>query len=342
MKKTLLTTALLALSSTAFAVERVTAQSEHETPGSIQRDGEYAVTWITGRDTNTTVKYDTITSGGDVSIRHATFRGNSTFSVEVDSIKTQGNKVYINTSAGDITLGDVEAACIQAVTNNGNVRITGTLDITDTDGAYIMAAPYGEGGSIVIDNATVKNVSIETNLETGTIEISGDVSLADVYFQATTVAIADGASLTLDNVIFADRGSYTQGLVTEAVTGLELGDNSTLTLSGNQPLEVASLSIGSGVSFVVELSDEVFENLDNTEINLFSIVGEEEDDIDLAGAKFTFTNAAGTEAKSGTITAGNGGSITVTNSYTVAIPEPATATLSLLALAGLAMRRRRK
>ena len=340
MKKTLLTTALLALSSTAFA-ETMRAQSEYETPGSIQRDGEYVVTWITGKDTNTTVKYDTITSGGVVRIRPV-LSGNSTFSVEVDSIKTQGNIVYINTSAGDITLGDVEAACIQAVTNNGNVRITGTLDITDTDGAFIMAAPNGGEGSIVIDNATVKNVSIETNLETGTIEISGDVSLADVYFQATTVAIADGASLTLDNVIFADRGNYTQGLVTEAVTGLELGDNSTLTLSGNQPLEVASLSIGSGVSFVVELSDEVFENLDNTEINLFSIVGEEEDEIDLAGAKFTFTNAAGTEAKSGTITAGNGGSITVTNSYTVAIPEPTTATLSLLALAGLAMRRRRK
>ena len=104
MKKTLLTTALLALSSTAFAVETMRPQSEYETPGSIQRDGEYVVTWITGKDTNTTVKYDSITSGGNVDIRHANLRGNSTFSVEVDCIKTQGNNVYINTSAGDITV----------------------------------------------------------------------------------------------------------------------------------------------------------------------------------------------------------------------------------------------
>ena len=334
MKKTLLTTALLVLGTSAFAAVKV------EEAGSINQTVDYTKYWVTGKDTDTIVKYGSIQTEGAVYINHANLRGNSTFSVEVDSIKANGsNGVHINTSAGDITLGDVEAACIQAATNNGNIRITGTINVTDTDGAYLMAAGTG---SIILDNATVKNVSLETNLENGTIEFSGEVTLTDVYLKATTVEIADGARLTLDNAVFVDRGSYVQGLVTEAITGLAVGDNVTLTLSGDQPLEVASLSMGSGVSFVVELSDEVFENLDNTEINLFSIVGEDEDDIDLTGVKFTFTNADGTEAKSGTITAGNGGSITVTNSYTVAIPEPTTATLSLLALAGLAMRRRRK
>lgn len=336
MKKTLLTTALLALGTSAFAAVTV------EEAGSINQTADYTKNWVTGRDTDTIVKYGSIQTEGSVYINHAPLRGNSTFSVEVDSIKANGGNVHINTSAGDITLGDVEAACIQAATNNGNIRITGTLNVTDTDGAYLVAAAYGGTGSIILDNATVKNVSLETNLENGTIEFSGEVTLTDVYLKATTVEIADGARLTLDNAVFVDRGSYEQGLVTEAITGLAVGDNVTLTLSGDQPLEVASLSMGSGVSFVVELSDEVFENLDNTEINLFSIVGEDEDDIDLTGVKFTFTNADGTEAKSGTITAGSGGSITVTNSYTVSIPEPATATLSLLALAGLCARRRRK
>lgn len=52
----------------------------------------------------------------------------------------------------------------------------------------------------------------------------------------------------------------------------------------------------------------------------------------------SFTFSDGEQMKSGFITAG-GGTITVTGSYNV--PEPTDAALSLLALVGLASRRRR-
>ncbi|MBE6418011.1 MAG: PEP-CTERM sorting domain-containing protein [Akkermansiaceae bacterium] len=66
---------------------------------------------------------------------------------------------------------------------------------------------------------------------------------------------------------------------------------------------------------------------------MFSVAGQEEK---LKETEILFTD--GTTTKTGTIEV-NGGAIKVTNSQT--IPEPATATLSLLALAGLAARRRR-
>ena len=58
-----------------------------------------------------------------------------------------------------------------------------------------------------------------------------------------------------------------------------------------------------------------------------------------SNVSFTFTD--GEQFKTGTIDA-TAGSICVTNTQIVYVPEPATATLSLLALCGLAARRRRK
>ena len=97
---------------------------------------------------------------------------------------------------------------------------------------------------------------------------------------------------------------------------------------------MTELTIGTGLNLVISLSKETFSALDNSTFDIFSV---QKGEVDFTGAIITFTD--GELIKTGTITA-EGGSITVTESYVV--PEPCTATLSLLALAALAARRRRK
>ncbi len=330
LPKALFTTLLLSMCSVAVA--------ETYEKGSIEQVSDYTER-LTSPDA--TYKYGSIKSPN---VHLTAVRQNKTCNIEVGSIDAGEGDVQVTTYIGNIALGDVKADYIQVGTQSGDIKLTGEINATNP-GSTIDIALQDENasGNIILDGASISGVAMGIHYHaldgiesSGQILISGETTLADVHLSSGLVNVKEGAKLTLENVSFTNRTS------TDANAGLVLSDNVTLTLSGEQPLEIGSLTVGESVSFVVELSDEVFENLDNTAINLFSIVGEEENDIDLTGVKFTFTNAGGTEAKSGTITAGSGGSITVTNIYTVAIPEPTTATLSLLALAGMAMRRRRK
>ena len=104
-------------------------------------------------------------------------------------------------------------------------------------------------------------------------------------------------------------------------------------LNAGDTLNVKDLTIGNGVEIIITLSNDAFMALDNTTFDIFSV---QEGDVDLTGATISFTD--GEQKKTGTIKA-EGGKITVTDSYVV--PEPTTAVLSLLALCGLAARRRR-
>lgn len=330
LPKALFTSLLLSMCSVAVA--------ETYEKGSIEQVSNYTER-LTSPDA--TYKYGSIKSPN---VYLTAVRQNKTCNIEVGSIDAGEGDVQVTTYIGNIALGDVKADYIQVSTQSGDIKLTGEINATNP-GSTIDIALQDENasGNIILDGASISGVAMGIHYHaldgiesSGQILISGETTLADVHLSSGLVNVKEGAKLTLENVSFTNRTS------TDANAGLVLSDNVTLTLSGEQPLEIGSLTVGESVSFVVELSDEVFENLDNTAINLFSIVGEEENDIDLTGVKFTFTNAGGTEAKSGTITAGSGGSITVTNIYTVAIPEPTTATLSLLALAGMAMRRRRK
>lgn len=330
MKKTLSIATLLVFCATAFAETTVYDQ------GNIDQDSSYSMSLL---NKDATYTFGSIKSPG-VSINAV--RKNSTCNIEIGSIEADGAGVYISTYIGDVTIGDVKADHFQASTQNGNIKLTGNIDANPESSNVTVGLQDAESsGSIILEGATLSGLALSVQYNaldgiepTGHILISGNTKLSDVYFNSGSVTVEEGAQVTLENVTFKSRGAVENG--ENVSTGLVLEDNATLTISGNQALEVSTLSVGSGVSFVVELSDEVFENLDHSEINLFNVSGG--DEIDLSGVQFTFTN--GEAMKTGTITAGGGGTITVTNSYLV--PEPTTATLSLLALAGLAMRRRRK
>lgn len=251
---------------------------------------------------------------------------NGYFNVEANNLKAPGT-VSVFAYTGDIALSNVEGNYLQLSTQNGTITLSGDIK-AEGNASTITGA---DGGSIILNSANCENIYIGHN-NGGEIQISGDTTLSNVYFKAETVNVADDANLTLDDVFFAHRNAIEQE--EGANTALTLGDNVTLTLAEGSVLDVTELTVGTGLNLVITLSKEAFATLDNTTFDIFSV---QEGEVDLTGANVSFTD--GEQTKTGTITA-EGGSITVTDSYVV--PEPTTATLSLLALAALAARRRRK
>ena len=316
---------LLALTGVAFADSTVYDQ------GSIEQ-ADYLKTFTYG---DATVKYDSITSN---TITINAVRPTSACNIEIGNIAASGS-VYVSTKNGDITLGNAQADYFNISTAKGNIIIKGDV-CASGNGSTIAISSKGSQGNFILDGATLSNVGLRNAYEVdgsneyGSYIISGNTSLSNMYFEGGTVEVAEGATLSLSDVIFNTfENTNTNGL--PAATSLVLGDNVTLTLNEGDTLNVKDLTIGSDVNIVIALSSEAFMNLDNMQFEVFSVV---DGDVDFSDVNFTFTD--GQQYKSGTVSSTGSGSISVTDTHIV--PEPTTATLSLLALAALAARRRRR
>ena len=237
------------------------------------------------------------------------------------SLSSEGSTV---TNTGTLKAGHI-------VVNNGVFVNRGVIDALEKpqDAGRIMLADSGvdetdslitisKGGELVNEGSIVKDVQVN---EGGTLTMVSGSEAANVTVDSGTINVTGNAvigSLTLNgkSVLNFD---FTQ---TETPAMVEL--SSDLTLSGD-------------TTIMVTVSSEMLENLDNQEFLFFS--GNVNN---LTQANIIFTdNDDETQDKVVSVTLGStSGSIKVDS--TVSIPEPTTATLSLLALAGLAMRRRRK
>ena len=237
------------------------------------------------------------------------------------SLSSEGDTV---TNTGTLKAGHI-------VVNNGVFVNRGVIDALEKpqDAASIMLADSGvdetdslitisKGGELVNEGSIVKDVQVKAG---GTLTMVSGSEAANVTVDSGTINVTGSTqigSLTLNgkSVLNFD---FTQ---TETPAMVEL--SSDLTLSGD-------------TTIMVTVSSEMLENLDNQEFLFFS------DNVsNLTQANIIFTDNDGeTQDKVASVTLGStSGSIKVDS--TVSIPEPTTATLSLLALAGLAMRRRRK
>ena len=156
---------------------------------------------------------------------------------------------------------------------------------------------------------------------------SGATLNADMVLQSGAV-VDMGGTVTLDGVLTLQAGLTLDGAVLDAVQGLEVGESYTL-FTGVNGLNVQSLQQAVTLYNMRSLAEQT-----NDAVSYSALM----DGGHVAAADY-FSNLSGNAGLELSYN-GTAGTVTITN--TQAVPEPATATLSLLALAGLCARRRRK
>lgn len=201
--------------------------------------------------------------------------------------------------------------------NDGSIKALAS----QADAALIMLSGNGTDFAVVINGGEFKNYGdCDKNIlvDGGTLTLKDATVDGEVVVNAGTVNVTSNSTLT--------------SLTLDADAVLNVSEGAIVTLT-----EDDGLTIADGATIMVTVSTEMLENLDDQEFTLFS-----GNVSNLTNANIVFTdNNEETEDKQANISLGStSGSIKVDS--TVAIPEPATATLSLLALVGLAARRRRR
>lgn len=286
-----------------------------------------------------------VSDGGELAYLRGVYTGSGNAEVKVN-VKGDGSSLSIGGNESYLGVGSYDYAIEEYVANNSNTQISITEGASMQVGTSVYVG-YASAASIIVDGES--SITQESSTEAlitlmgkGSMENSGAVGIAtDVDGGALTLNA--GSSMAAVNLIEGDiyvNGASKTGALT--LTGGTITfnlDAQVMTLADDATaagmLTVDSLEV-SGTKIVVNLSEEAFNDLDNKTFNLFNVPNEG-GGADLANADIVFTN--GTQSKVGTITA-NGGSVTVKD--TKLVPEPTTATLSLLALAALAARRRRR
>lgn len=234
--------------------------------------------------------------------------------------------------------------------NEGTITLTDGTMVTDSvDG--VASASTEVKAQLVVDGGKMENK--------GTISIGAAVSTYSLRSQpAANVVIIDGefvnsgsveGAITMSGGKFvAEEGSTIGGL---SATGGDIEIKGDVTMKGNLMLDgdadlifedpTATIDLGgyqldlNGGNIAVTLTDEQLESL--PEIVLFK--GADVDD-NLGSSTVSIYDASGNDTGKKanlSFTGNSNGDVVIT-----VVPEPTTATLSLLALVGLAARRRRK
>lgn len=257
------------------------------------------------------------------------------------NISTAGTATICDSSVVDGNLSINES--YEGKAQNGKVIFTGANTVSDLD--KIIAANTAEG---------------ETSRSATEAEITASRThsvLQDVIVHAGTLSLQDGVILKAEGDVIVKSGATLEvaftatpeamvlSLAEAAVTvpiaavidsDLMLEDNVTMQFVGGA-LDMNGHSVTMGESITLTYVTTSLENLIGSDLILF--VNEADGEVILSeSTQLLITD--GTTTMSATYSDNLDGSITIEE--TTIVPEPTTATLSLLALAGLAARRRRK
>lgn len=209
------------------------------------------------------------------------------------------------------------------IADKGSVNITGYLTM---DSGTISAAD-----SVNITNSTVTVNGLSA--QKVNINEDGELNIAEAgRVELGEIAVGAGASLGIDGAI----------LVFNEESSITLAEGATLTAFDNVSMEFildADSITGSGAAYTFD----VFAGIDNlTDEGSLAIIEEFEQAVAAGEIGITFKTAEGEQIELDTAST----NVSFTNGtfsiLTASVPEPTTATLSLLALASLAARRRRK
>ena len=236
-------------------------------------------------------------------------------------------------------------------------------NISVTNGGALQLNQYVYAG---YGNNSKTNIEVEGENSTMSVAKAAYLGYAGSEANGSSVSISlkDGATATFHGYVALGNNDAASISVENATLSLhdvmDMGTSASLSLDGNSTLaltidelgadaiitlsEGAMLNIAEGAEIELTLSDAVLEavmasrSTNNIEIVLFAGL-DEDDSVDISN--LTVKSASGDFSLDSTsVTVNEDGSVVVKS--TASIPEPTTATLSLLALAALASRRRRK
>ncbi len=260
----------------------------------------------------------------------------NTIAVESKLVSDDNTDTSIQTLVGEGTLaksGDGKLTVTDAKAFSGDMEVCGgTLQVEDAD----LMQMHKERKITVSKKAVVNLVKLGTTVATvKELHISGQGTLGVFQGDSAKAGESDAnvGNLTLgsgNKIVIGDGGGTLEAnLTTESGSILDFSAGATLSMG-------CDLTVNSGT--IIVLSDADFAALQNgASVTLFTGV-DNLINMDNSGLSIHKGSVEG-EEMGGQIsfrTDGNG------NAAIASVPEPATATLSLLALAGLAARRKRK
>lgn len=274
----------------------------------------------------------TVTGG---TIEKGITKGNA----EYASVSIVGNAANIggDIEADKVTLRNVSADRTEGGFDAYSGTIKASVVVLDNVQNNIQAT-LEELKSIAAINRTNAELTAGETLALDSMELDGDTSLG--LFKSAddhTVSTATETTLTISGVLTVSGSGATLN------ANLVMGAGSELKLAGNSLQLGSSLTLGG-----VQLDDITIDKVTALDAGVALTLFTEVDELILDGVSYTeATDAAASTAFANTELAEGyrlvysgadaGGAVSI-----MAVPEPATTTLSLLALAALAARRRRK
>lgn len=281
--------------------------------------------------------------------------------VMAEDLAVMPEDLVLTQSPANVTLQNGETRELSSISRSsevfgetGQARLDiGTESATDNATLILM-----EGGSFAdgyihttikngvhfINNGTINLYSggdayESIELQAGSTMTNNGEYKGSVFVQNNgTLIVTEGSSLSNGQITLGSTSGSSAGIlqIEGAVTinNAILGNNGVLIFEKGSTLTSTETITLNEVNIVVKVDDSVVVNPINTTLDLF---GSDTTVEGLENATFTLSNADGTMKQKVIVSSAADGSITVTP----AIPEPTTATLSLLALCGLALRRRR-
>lgn len=288
-------------------------------------------TVVINNSTVDTTDYGTFTvtsNSSPIQIKNSTVKGNNVI-FDGKAVRLQSNSTL---DAMNVTLaggtGVWDGAQVIA-TNQVTIK-----DTANTSSASIQAnVILLEGtGSIKKTNFTADTIRINGS----SIQIGGEFEINGTTYTGNTVSAreikVESGTLSLEDVALGDTSVTMDGGLINILSDVEVG---ALTLNGGTLNFDGDYVISLGGE-AINLSDDVAITISVDSVNSGHYVLFEDvalNSVGLDNLSITVVDATGAQKE--VVASYSNGSVTVT------IPEPTTATLSLLALAGLAARRRR-
>lgn len=270
--------------------------------------------------------------------------------------RTNKSATFNVDNKSSIAFKNMEIYASTKINNNGSFKADGTMNLYEGGKLAIAASQESSAltsvGEMLILGGELENhgklecelLGMTSGKLTNSGTIKGEIFMDGGTFTMENGAVAGGLTATSGTIYLNGDVTFTSAVVLgfpiSAATLMTLsGESDALTLYINQgsTINADELTVGNGTSIAVILNEgETYEE----GMELFTVTGSDTATVNAIesalGKNVTVYNNGDIESE-GIVLENAVGSIT-----TAVVPEPATATLSLLALASLAMRRRRK